>query len=118
MSLSASATNATERLLKKYGEDGSLIRVTGSAYDTATGTNTETTATQACKVYVSAVSAEDMADETVLRTDSKFIMSVVGVTAPEVNDRLTVDGVTYNVQSAMKIKVSGLSVLYKGILRV
>lgn len=118
MSLSASAINAADRLLKKFGEDGSLIRVTGSAYDPATGTNTETTSTQECKVYISAVSAEDMADETVLRTDSKFIMSVVGVTAPAVNDRLTVDGVTYNVQSAMKIKVSGLSVLYKGILRV
>jgi hypothetical protein len=118
MALSSSAINVAEKLIKKYGEAGVLSRVTGSSYDPATGENTPTTESQNCKVYIAPVSAEDMQDTTVLRTDSRFIMSVVGVNPPQVNDTLTVDSVTYNVQSAMRIKVSGLSVLYKGILRV
>lgn len=118
MSLSTSAINTAEKLLTKYGEVGSLSRITGSTYDPATSENVPTTETQDCKVYIAPVNAEDMKDTTVLRTDSRFIMSVKGVNAPQVNDKLTVDSIAYNVKSAVKIKVSGLSVLYKGIVSV
>ena len=118
MSLANSAANTAEKLLTKYGERAVLSRVTGGAYDPETGENVPVTVSQNCKVYIAPVSAEDMKDTTVLRTDSRFIMSVKGVNSPQVNDTLAADGITYNVKSAVKIKVSGQSVLYKGILSV
>lgn len=118
MSLSARAIATAEKLLTKFGESGSLRHVTGTAYDPSTGSNVETAQTYAVKVYIAPVTSEDMEDSTVLRTDNRFILSVYGVVQPSVNDTITIDSVIYNVQSSLKIKVSGQSVLYKGIVRV
>ena len=119
MSLADKATATAEKLLKKYGVTGCpLVRVIGSAYDPETSTNVPNTQTYSATVYVSDVTAEDLADTTVLRTDRKYLMSVVGVDKPQVNDVLTVQGVAYNVQSSKSVPVSGRDVLFKGILRV
>ena len=107
------------KLLKKYGiENCSLVRVIGTAYDPETSSNVQNTQTYSATVYVSDVTAEDMKDTAVLRTDRKYLMSVVGTDKPQVNDVLTVQGVAYNVQSSKVVQVSGLNVLFKGILRV
>lgn len=119
MSLAASATNTADRLLKKYGiKNCPLVRVIGTAYDPETSSNVQNTQTYLATVYVSDVTAEDLADTTVLRTDRKYLMSVVGTDKPQVNDVLTVQGVAYNVQSSTAVQVSGLNVLFKGILRL
>ena len=119
MSLAVNSASTADRLLKKYGiKDCPLVRVIGSAYDPETSTTVQNTQTYLATVYVIDVTAEDMKDTTVLRTDRKYLMSVVGTDKPAVNDVLTVQGVAYNVQSSTAVQVSGLNVLFKGILRV
>lgn len=118
MALADKAINTSDKLLKKYGRPATLVRVIGTAYDPETSENVENKQTYTATVYVSDVTAEDMADTNVLRTDRKYLMSVVGTDKPQVNDVLTVGGVAYNVQSSKVVEVSGRNVLFKGILRV
>lgn len=118
MALADKAISTADKLLKKYGRPSTLVRVIGTAYDPSTSENVENKQNYSATVYVSDVTAEDMKDTTVLRTDRKYLMSVVGTDKPQVNDVLTVGGVAYNVQSSTAVEVSGRNVLFKGILRV
>lgn len=75
------------------------LRTYTSAYDPATGANTNTATDTSVKVAISAYTTEEIAGGLVERGDMKGTIPAAGLTAPTTSAKLVVSGVEWSIKS-------------------
>lgn len=110
----ATAATAT-RLLERFGAAATLKRQSGTAYDPATGTSTQTYTSYATTAAVFDY-AQKYIDGTLVKQGDKQAYCAPSV-APEQGDRFTWDGADYTVVAVKPVAPAGTPVLYEAQLR-
>lgn len=103
MTLDTRARQTASDLITKFGKSLTLKTVVNGTYDPATGeiTNTETTAT--VLGIVKDYASNEIDGTMVLVGDRKVSIAALGNTEPQTTDKITIDGVDWQV-----VAVSGI----------
>ena len=110
------AATANE-LFAEFGQAVTITRRTSGAYAVATGIATVTSSTQRGTGAVFDWQNRDI-DGTLIRTgDKRLILSAVGITAPAVDDTVTIGGTVYTVKVVKPLAPAGTVVMYELNLR-
>ena len=116
MSFNYPATAATAtRLLERFGAPATLKRQSGTAYDPATGTSTQTYTSYATTAAVFAYDQKYI-DGTLIQQGDQLAYCAPAVT-PEQGDRFTWHGRDYAVVAVKPVAPAGVPVLYEVQLR-
>jgi len=110
----ATAATAT-RLLERFGAAATLKRQSGTAYDPATGTSTQTYTSYATTAAVFDY-AQKYIDGTLVKQGDQLAYCAPAVT-PEQGDRFTWNGVDYSVIAVKAVSPAGVPVLYEVQIR-
>lgn len=93
MTLDATARATAQRLLKQFGKDCAIVRVTEGEYDPATGSASTTETTYPIKAYLDQPNRQELAGGLVTVGDEVAIFAALGLAIePQLLDKLTVDG--------------------------
>lgn len=112
------AAKTAKDLLAQVGRDCTLVRVTVGAYNPATGSATNTTANVTVSCQDFAVKGETMVNGTAIVAGDRYaLISGVDIATVSVNDRLIMDGVTWNIIAVLQTSVAGIGVLNKVYVR-
>lgn len=103
------------RLLERFGAAATLKRQSGTAYDPATGTSTQTYTSYATTAAVFDYDQKYI-DGTLIKAGDKQAYCAPAVT-PEQGDRFTWNGVDYSVIAVKPTSPAGVPVLYEAQLR-
>jgi hypothetical protein len=117
LSVYTRAVATAARLITKYGQPVTLTHKTPGAYDPATGTATETTATQ---LTTGAVFnwASGVIDGTLIRTTDRQLYMPAVTTAPELGDTVTIGAIVYTLVEPLKpLSPGGVVVFYECNIR-
>lgn len=112
------------KLLKGKGQIVTLTSNVAGTYDAATGTSTITTSTQSIYAAVFDYGAKQIDGTLIKMGDKQLLVSALNtsgatITAPVVNDTVTVDGVVYTIVGPIKtIAPAGTVVMYDCNIRV
>lgn len=116
MSFNYPATAATAaHLLERFGAAATIKRQSGTAYDPATGTSTQTYTSYATTAAVFDY-AQKYIDGTLIQAGDKQAYCAPSV-APEQGDRFTWNGADYTVVAVKPVAPAGTPVLYEAQLR-
>ena len=108
----------TDRLLKDKGQAVTITRRTAGTYDTATGAATVTTTTKTGYAAIMDHSSNNIDGTLIKSGDKKLLLSPAGISAPVLNDTVTVGGVIYTVVEPLKtVSPAGTVVMYELNLR-
>jgi len=108
MSFDYTGTKASaESLLKRFGASLTYTRETGTSYDPATGTTSSTTETYTADTVWTDFRRNEIDETLVKRGDARLL--VAG--APQIDDRVTKDGVEYRIIDTNPIKPAGVRVM-------
>ena len=110
----ATAATAT-RLLQRFGKACTLKRVSGTAYDPATGTNVPTYTDVPTTTAVFAYDQKYI-DGTIIKQGDQRAYCAPAV-APAQGDRFTWNGATLEVVAVKPVSPAGVPVLYEAQLR-
>ena len=117
MALADSLRKAASKVTSKLGADVTIRFVTAGAYNTTTGTVTETTSDTAIKGVVDAISAREVND-LIKTTDKRLIISADDVaTAPSTKDRVVISSVEYQIIQVNTIDQDNTAITHEMILR-
>ena len=108
----------TDRMLKDKGQAVTITRQTAGAYNTSTGAATVTTSTQTGHAVIIDHDSNNIDGTLIKAGDKKLLLSPAGISAPVINDTVTVGGVIYTVVEPLKtIAPAGAVVMYELNLR-
>lgn len=102
--------------LTEYGQPVTLSHGTPGAYDPATGTVASTVITQPGFAAELSYSARDIDGTLILRGDKKLLLAASGITAPTVDDTVTVGTVgtvVYTIKSINTLAPAGVAVIHE-----
>lgn len=99
-------------LIAEYGKAITLTRITAGVYDPATSKSTDTTADETINVLVEEYKGYDFANGLAIVGDKKLTVAAVGLTAPNLNDRVTIDSATFKILELQTIYSGELPALY------
>ena len=105
-------TQTARRLLTKYGQPVTAVKDNTSDVDPTTGTVTETPSDTTYQGYGYPSQFKDnQIDGTLIkRSDTRLIFATN--TTPEVNDIITISGVTHTALNVQKINAQGNNIVY------
>ena len=107
-----------DRLLKGKGQAVTITRRSAGVYDPATGAATVTTTTQTGYAAIIDHNSNNIDGTLIKAGDKKLLLSPAGVSAPVLNDTVTVGGVVYTVVEPLKtVAPAGTVVMYELNLR-
>lgn len=113
MSFYGNMAATAARLLKQFGSAGTLTRVTTGAYDPATGTASTSTATASVNCAVFDYDAKLIDGSAIQSGDKQVFMAAVGVMVPAAVDKLTWQGVEYQVIAVKPLAPAGVDVIHE-----
>ena len=117
MALADSLGRVATNVIKALGADVTIRFVTAGAYNTTTGTVTETTSDTAIKGVVDAISAREVND-LIKTTDKRLIISANDVaSAPSTKDRVVISSVEYQIIQVNTIDQDNTAITHEMILR-
>ncbi len=108
---------STDRILTKFGQEVTITRRTAGTYDTSTGVSAVTETTQSGIGAIFDWQNRDVDGTTIKTGDRRLLLSAVDITAPVVNDTVTVGSVVFTVMQVKPLAPSGTVVLYEINLR-
>ena len=111
MSFYSEAASVADELIREYGQAVTLTTTSSSVYDPATGTATSVTSTQAAQAVVFPRGAKDVDGTLIKQGDQKLLLSMVGVTAPQLDDTVTIGATTYTITFIKLLAPAGINVL-------
>jgi hypothetical protein len=117
MSFYADMANTANDLLGEFGQAVTLTRQAAGAYNTATGAATVTTSVQTGIGAVFDYGTRDIDGTLVKQGDKKLLLSAIGITAPVVDDTVTVNSVVYTITHIKTLSPAGTGVLITCNLR-
>lgn len=108
-----------DKLLRDKGQAVTITRQSASAYDPATGAATVTTSAQTGYGAIFDYGDKQI-DGTVIKIgDKHLLLSASEITAPILNDTVTVGGIVYTVVEPLKtVSPGGTVIMYELNLRV
>jgi hypothetical protein len=111
-----------DELLAEFGQSVTLTTRTGGTYNTATGTNTPTTATQTVTGVVLEWNQRNIDGSLVLVGDKRLLLSPVttagaALTAPAANDTVTIGSAVYTIVRVVPLNPAGTVVMYECNIR-
>ena len=108
---------AASKVLKAVGVSVTIRKVTGSAYNTATGTMGETTADTTVKGFVEGVIARQV-DDLVKATDKRLTIAASDLDyTPTVSDRVVISSKVYQIIRVETTEQGNTAISYELILR-
>tara|TARA_Y100000015_G_scaffold30409_1_gene29817 strand:+ start:195 stop:551 length:357 start_codon:yes stop_codon:yes gene_type:complete len=117
MALADSLAKVAGNVISALGADVTIRFVTAGAYNTTTGTVTETTSDTAIKGVVDAISAREVND-LIKTTDKRLIISADDVaSAPSTKDRVVISSVEYQIIQVNTIDQDNTAITHEMILR-
>lgn len=110
--------NTAQSLLEKFGRDCTLSQITTGAYDYATGSAPQTVNDITVKAADFAVKGEITVNGTLIVAGDRYaLISGIDVANVDLEDRLTIDGVIWNIIAVVKIAPAGVPVIHKVYVR-
>ena len=117
MALADSLARVASNLLKQFGADVTVRFVTAGAYDTTTGTVTETTSDTAVRGIVDIIGNREVEGLT-KTTDKRLTVAADDLaTVPGPKDRVVISSVEYQIISINTQEQEGTAITYEMILR-
>jgi hypothetical protein len=117
MSLASSLQKVANKAIGKLGGDITLQFVTTAAYDPATGTASESTATATVKGVLEDVNAREVND-LVRSDDKKLTIAASSITStPGPDDKIVIGGVTHQVIRMETIEQDNTAIVFVFFLR-
>lgn len=117
MSFQSDMAATAHQLLTEFGADATLIKVVAGTYDPDTSSTTNTETNYAITMYEEDASGSDVDGTQVKAGDKLAMISTVGSTQPETNDRITYQGADWQVVDATRENVNGLACVYYVTMR-
>lgn len=112
MTMYSDLASVANELLAEFGQSVTIRHRTSGAYDPATGSATVTTTDEAGNAAVFDYDTKHIDGTMIVRGDKYALLSPVGITAPDTDDRLIVGGVEYSVVSVKTEAPAGTAVLH------
>lgn len=100
------------RLLTKFGQSVTHTIRTPGTYNTATGSVTVSETTQSVNAAMFDFGSEEIDGMIVIAGDKRVYIASSGVTAPKVDDTLTVGGVVWTIKRVSDLNPAGTSIIY------
>ena len=117
MTLASPLRKVASKLMAKFGGVATIRRVTLGAYNTATGTASETTADTAVRGVLEDVSVREVND-LIQSGDKRLTIAAADVTtAPVTADRVLIGGVTHQIIRVTTIEQDNTAITHELILR-
>lgn len=112
MSFYASMQGTALSLLTKFGQTVTHTIRTAGTYDPTTGAVTVTETSQSVNVALFDFGAEEIDGMIVIAGDKRAYIASSGVTAPKVDDTLSVGGVVWTIKRVTDTNPAGTSIMY------
>lgn len=117
MTLATSLRKVASKLMSKFGGTATIRRVTPGAYNTTTGTVSETTTDTAVRGVLEDVSLREVND-LIQATDKRLLIAAADISsAPTIADEVLIGGITYQVIRVITIEQDNTPITYELILR-
>lgn len=117
MTLATSLRKVASKLMSKFGGTATIRRVTPGAYNTTTGTVSETTTDTAVRGVLEDVNLREVND-LIQATDKRLLIAAADISsAPTTADEVLIGGVTYQVIRVITIEQDNTPITYELILR-
>jgi hypothetical protein len=124
MSLYTRLRNTANRMLKGKGQTITLIKQSAGSYNVSTGAVTVTASTLYAYGAIFDYGTKDIDGTLIKAGDKQLLLSAYStttgtlLTAPAVNDKVTVAGITYTITQIKTIAPGGTTVIYDCNIRV
>jgi len=117
MALASPLRKVASKLMAKFGGVATIRRVTTGAYNTTTGTVTETTADTTVRGVLEDVNLREVND-LIQAGDKRLLIAAADVAnAPTTADRVIIESVTHQVIQVQTIEQDNTAITYELILR-
>lgn len=118
MTLANSLRSVASKLMGKFGGDVTIRSVTTGAYNTTTGTVTETTSDVGVKGILEDVNLREVND-LIQATDKRLIVAAFDLngTVPKTSDEVIISSTTYQIITIQTIEQDNTPITYELILR-
>ena len=117
MTLATSLRKIASKLMSKFGGTATIRRVTPGAYNTTTGTVSETTTDTAVRGVLEDVNLREVND-LIQATDKRLLIAAADISsAPTIADEVLIGGITYQVIRVITIEQDNTPITYELILR-
>lgn len=111
MSFYADMQAVADSAMADLGQMVMLTTKTVGAYNPATGNAAVTVSTQQVKAVVFPRGAKDVDGTLIQQGDQKLLLSMVGATAPHLDDTVTIGATTYTITFIKLLAPAGINVL-------
>jgi hypothetical protein len=112
MSFYQDMQNTAAELLASFGQTVTLSRQEVSDYDPATGSATFTATLQSAPGALFDYGSRDIDGTLIKRGDKKLLIAALGITAPQVDDTVTVNGVVYTIVHIIATNPAATAIMY------
>tara|TARA_R100001460_G_scaffold56800_1_gene96536 strand:+ start:166 stop:522 length:357 start_codon:yes stop_codon:yes gene_type:complete len=117
MGLAKSLENVAGTVINKFGADVTIRYVSAGAYDTATGTVTETASDTSIKGVIEGISFTEV-DELIKTSDKRLTVAAEDLaTVPAPKDRVVIDSVEYQIITVNTVEQESTAITHELILR-
>lgn len=118
MTLANSLRPVASKLMSKFGGDVTIRSVTTGAYNTSTGTVSETTSDTGIKGVLENVNLREVND-LIQAQDKRLIIAALDLngTVPKTSDEVIISGTTYQIITINTIEQDNTPITYELILR-
>ena len=117
MTLATSLRKVASKLMSKFGGTATIRRVTPGAYNTTTGTVSETTTDTAVRGVLEDVNLREVND-LIQATDKRLLIAAADISStPTTADEVLIGGITYQVIRVITIEQDNTPITYELILR-
>lgn len=117
MTIATSLRKVASKLMSKFGGTATIRRVTPGAYNTTTGTVSETTTDTAVRGVLEDVNLREVND-LIQATDKRLLIAAADISsAPTIADEVLIGGITYQVIRVITIEQDNTPITYELILR-
>ena len=117
MGLAKSLENVAGKVINKFGADVTIRYVSAGAYNTATGTVTETTSDTSIKGVIEGISSTEV-DELIKTADKRLTVAAEDLaTVPAPKDRVVISSVEYQIITVNTVEQESTAITYELILR-
>lgn len=113
----ASIAKEVSSLLVDFGQSVTLTNKSVGDYEVATGASTVTSTEQAAIGVVFDYGTKNIDGVLIKAGDKQLYIASVGISAPKVNDTITIGGVIYTITLVKSINPAGTPVLYECNIR-
>ena len=118
MSLASPLRKVASKLMAKFGGTATIRRVTAGAYNTTTGTASETVADTVVRGVLQDVNLREVND-LIQAGDKRLLIAAADLaTAPTTADRVVISGTSLQVIEVQTIEQDNVAITYELILRV